>query len=249
VARSLLLLRLEGPMQSWGIRSRWDVRDTGLEPTKSGIVGLIGCAVGLKRNDSILERLDQELVFGVRIDRPGIVSTDYHTVTGYHRTAAGDFKHSGGTSKSLEKAMEHGESTIVSPRDYLHDAAFLVTLTSDNNDLLAKLVGEQDHPDWLGDLKNPKWPTYLGRKSCVSTRPILDRLADEYQGLEEALRNEPWSPPRLKIATPPKLAAWIECRDGEYERQDAMRLNQLRFYDFRRCRRIEIDTCNLGRIT
>lgn len=124
MAKSALLLWLEGPMQSWGTHSRWDVRDTGLEPTKSGVIGLIGCAMGLNRDDPALERLDRDLLFGVRIDRPGVYSTDYHTVTGYHRTAAGDFKHRDGTAKSLAKAEEHDESTIVSPRDYLHDAAF-----------------------------------------------------------------------------------------------------------------------------
>ena len=38
---SVLLLRLSGPMQSWGVQSRFTVRDTGLEPSKSGVVGLI----------------------------------------------------------------------------------------------------------------------------------------------------------------------------------------------------------------
>ena len=89
VASSVLLLWLEGPMQSWGTRSRWDVRDTGLEPTKSGVIGLLGCAMGLPRNNPELERLDGDIRFGVRVENPGIVSADYHTVTGYHRTAAG----------------------------------------------------------------------------------------------------------------------------------------------------------------
>lgn len=252
MAESLLLLRLEGPMQSWGTRSRWDMRDTGREPTKSGVIGLIGCAMGLDRADSELERLDRDLLFGVRTDRPGVLSTDYHTVTGYHRTAAGDFKHSGGTAKSLTKAQEHGESTIVSPRDYLHDAAFLVALAlkpehrTGSSDLLGHLVE---------CLQDPKWPLYLGRKACVASRPILDRLTDEYEDLEDALNKEPWAAPRSKTGQPPELEGWVECLDGEpeqqdsmvMERQDSMRLNQLRFYDFRRCRRIEIDTSSLPR--
>jgi len=248
VAESILLLRLEGPMQSWGTRSRWDVRDTGREPTKSGVIGLMGCAMGLGRDDSELERLDRDLLFGVRIDRPGVISTDYHTVTGYHRTAAGDYKHSGGTAKSLAKAQEHGESTIVSLRDYIHDAAFLVALASNDHALLRQLAGELEHPDWPGDLQCPKWPLYLGRKSCVPSRPILDRLTDKYHDLKEALLEECWAAPRSKYGQPLKLEAWIECTKGESERQDSIRLNQLRFYDFRRCTRIEIDTSSLRRI-
>ena len=252
MGESILLLRLEGPMQSWGTRSRWDVRDTGCEPTKSGVVGLIGCAVGLGRDDPELERLDRDLLFGVRIDRPGVISTEFHTVTGYHRTAAGDYKHSDGTAKSLAKAQEHDEATIVSPRDYLHDAAFLVALA-------VKPEYRAGNGHLLGHIKeclqDPKWPVYLGRKACVPSRPILERLTDQYRDLEDALNREPWAAPRAKAGQPAKLEAWIECLDAEseqqnsmeVERQDAMRLNQLRFYDFRRCRRIEIDTSSLPR--
>ncbi|MFW9879088.1 MAG: CRISPR-associated protein Cas5, partial [Candidatus Thorarchaeota archaeon] len=32
---TLLVLRLEGPLQSWGLRARWDYRDTSTEPSKS----------------------------------------------------------------------------------------------------------------------------------------------------------------------------------------------------------------------
>ncbi len=248
VAKSILLLRLEGPIQSWGTRARWDVRDSGHEPTKSGVIGLIGCAMGLSRGDQTLERLDRDLIFGVRTDRPGVVSADFHTVTGYHRTAAGEFKHKSGTAKSLEKARDHKENTIVSPRDYLHDAAFLVALASDDQVLLRQLAGETEHPHGTGDLKRPTWPLYLGRKACVPSRPIFDRLAEEYRDIEDALRGEPWAGPRKETDRILELEAWIECSNGDYERQDAVRLNQFRFYEFRRCRRIEIDASSLRRI-
>ncbi len=252
MAEPILVLRLEGPMQSWGTRSRWDVRDTGLEPTKSGVIGLIGCAMGLSRGDPELERLDRSLLFGVRIDRPGLVTTDFHTVTGYHRTAAGAFKHSGGTAKNLAKAQEYGESTIVSPRDYIHDAAFLVALAV-NPEYGQKHQGLLDL--LKAALEAPKWPLYLGRKSCVPARPVLVSLTEEYRDLEDALRKEPWAAP-VPVRKPgypretdcqPRLEAWVECQDGEYERQDAIRLNQLRFYDFRRCRRFEVDAAGLER--
>lgn len=249
MSEALLLLRLEGPMQSWGTRARWDVRDTGLEPTKSGVLGLLGCALGLCRQNSELEALDARLLFGVRADRPGVVSTDFHTVTGYHRTAAGDFKCGGSaTVKSLAKARENGESTIVSHRDYLHDAAFLVALAVKSE----YLPGEEGLLPRLGEaLRKPVWPPYLGRKSCVPSRPIFERLTDEYDDLEAALRQEPWTPLRWKGERKgermERLEAWIEDPEGPYERQDALRLNQMRFYDFRRCRRLEISTDSLQR--
>ena len=44
-----LLLRLQGPMQSWGTTSRFDERDTQLEPSKSGVLGLVCAAIGRDR--------------------------------------------------------------------------------------------------------------------------------------------------------------------------------------------------------
>jgi len=253
----ILLLRLEGPLQSWGVRSRWSRRDTGPDPTKSAIIGLLGCAAGIPRPDwrlgeepdRTLEQWDKALLFGVRIDRPGTVETDYHTVQGRFWQADGKMKTDlSKTGAKPDKAEREPLRTEPTWREYLHDAAFLVVLAmkpehrNDNGGLLERL---KNH------LQNPKWPLYLGRKSCVPSRPVFDRLTDEYQDLESALRAEPWTArlwPKLKNGRPTKLEAWIECLDGEYERQHAMRLNQLRFYDFRRCKRIEIDTNSLRRI-
>ena len=39
--KKLLVLCLEGVLQSWGEDAKWDIRDSSDMPTKSGIVGLI----------------------------------------------------------------------------------------------------------------------------------------------------------------------------------------------------------------
>ena len=70
-----LLLRLVGPMQSWGTTSRFDQRDTGKEPSKSGVVGLLAAALGIDReNWTDLEPLTR-LSMGVRHDRPGVIQS------------------------------------------------------------------------------------------------------------------------------------------------------------------------------
>ena len=38
---STLLLRLAGPLQSWGTDSKFEVRRTENEPSKSGVIGLV----------------------------------------------------------------------------------------------------------------------------------------------------------------------------------------------------------------
>ena len=66
----IILLRLEGALQSWGEHSRFDYRDCASMPTKSGIVGMIGCAMGLRRGSEQLMVLSEKIRLAVRCDRP-----------------------------------------------------------------------------------------------------------------------------------------------------------------------------------
>lgn len=238
VTRPVLLLRLEGPFQSWGVRARWEARDTAPEPTKSGVVGLLGCALGYPVDDRRLEELDRGLRFGVRVESAGRVMEDYQTVTDFLPAADGRYKRAGVTSTA---SLEHLRSkrgavpaTIISPRCYLEDAAFLVALeeTGATPGLLARCAAA---------LRAPAWPLYLGRKACVPTRPIFEALSEEYRGIEEALRRHPWSwlGTARRIRRPPPLAPiWVETGEGRHLRQDALRVNPGRYYGFRQARRL-----------
>ena len=74
-----LLLRLAAPLQAWGADSKFETRKTNREPTKSGVIGLLAAALGLRRDESeALARLAQ-LRFGVRVEREGQLLVDYHT--------------------------------------------------------------------------------------------------------------------------------------------------------------------------
>ena len=50
---STLLLRLAAPMQSWGISSKFDRRTTNMEPTRSGVIGMLAAAMGLSREEPL----------------------------------------------------------------------------------------------------------------------------------------------------------------------------------------------------
>ena len=80
VAPNTLLLRLSGPMQSWGTASRLQIRRTDAYPSKSGVLGMLLCAMGVAREEapSRLEPL-VALQMAVRVDRPGVLDWDYHT--------------------------------------------------------------------------------------------------------------------------------------------------------------------------
>ena len=48
---AVLLLRLAAPLQAWGSNSKFIIRNTEREPTKSGVVGMLAAALGIQRND------------------------------------------------------------------------------------------------------------------------------------------------------------------------------------------------------
>lgn len=163
---STLLLRLAGPMQSWGVQSRYVHRDTGMEPSKSGVIGLLCAAMGWPRNEDehLGYRLKDlaDLFFGVRVDREGLQEADYHTAS------------------NVIKANGSEPETVISLRYYLADADFLVGLE-----------GKGDLLQLLDDaFLCPKWPLYLGHKSFVPGLPVRIGLVD--LPLEEALCSYPW---------------------------------------------------------
>lgn len=161
----LLFLRLEGILQSWGERARWDTRDTASVPTKSGVVGLIACAMGIPRGDERIMQLENKLRMGVRVDNPGLWIEDYHTITGHIRNAEGKVKKE--------------EETKITPRRYLQDASFLVVFEG-SRDIIEEC---------RRSLKSPVWQLFLGRKSCVPTVPIYeeDDNSKKFGCIEDAI--------------------------------------------------------------
>lgn len=180
---SVLLLRLSGPMQSWGTDSRFDIRFTEREPSKSGVVGLLCAALGKPRQEqpgSGLPTLGElaALRMGVRVDQPGTLLVDYQTAGGTHRQ---------GERYGVVNSAGKGLSTVQSWRYYLADACFLVGLEGDDA-LLRRLDAA---------LLAPVWQLSLGRKAFVPGEPL--RLPDAGLGsrwwgmsLEQALRQYRW---------------------------------------------------------
>lgn len=198
-----LLLRLAGPMQSWGTTSRFDQRDTGKEPSKSGVVGLLAAALGIDREvwDNELKSL-AALTMAVRHDRPGMLKSDYQTAG----CAA--------TDKMRRADGSLSDDGVTSHRHYLADAVFLVGLQGPDRNLL-----ERAH----AALKNPAWPLALGRKSYVPSEPVwLDHGVVDAP-LLEALAARPWlSTARRGETAPERFLVSIESADGS----GALRIDQ-----------------------
>lgn len=127
-----------------GSDSKFETRKTNREPTKSGVIGLLAAALGLRRDDAAgLARLNG-LHFAVRADREGSLLVDFHTA-------------------NREEDRKKGKAPYVTYRHYLQDAVFLVGLESEDTALLQELETA---------LKHPVYPLYLGRRSCPPTLPL-----------------------------------------------------------------------------
>jgi len=161
----VMVLKLEGPMQSWGTYSNFTERDTGTEPSKSGVIGLLCAALGRPR-EATLDDLCA-LRMSVAVLREGRMAKDFHT------------------SLDVPKADLSKSGTVVSNRHFLADASFLVFLEGED-----RLVEEL-----IKALKNPKFAIYLGRKSFTPSTPVLfsERMWSEEveQVMREALQDRP----------------------------------------------------------
>ncbi|WP_378741366.1 type I-E CRISPR-associated protein Cas5/CasD [Nocardia brasiliensis] len=160
---SVVALRLAGPLQSWGASSKFVRRDTETAPTKSGVLGLVAAAKGLRRTDPLETLLG--LRFGVRIDQPGQLVRDFHTAQRPKR------ERDGSTTWT---------SMPLSYRYYICDAAYLAVLEGEH-----ELVTAID-----AAVRSPEFPLYLGRRSCPPAGPIALGVFDT--DLDTALMTRPW---------------------------------------------------------
>lgn len=149
-----LLLRLAAPMQSWGDDSHFAARHTRLAPTKSGVLGLLAAAEGRWRTDPIADLA--KLKFGVRVDQPGRVITDFQTAIRWR----------------------DGESMPLSTRYYVADAVYVAAVEGDNETIagVVEAVQAPSFPLYLGRRSCPVvGDVFLG----VTDQGLEDALRSE----------------------------------------------------------------------
>lgn len=193
---STLVLRLDGPLQSWGVASRYARRETLDHPSKSGVIGICAAALGRRRNESVEDLAG--LRFGVLVVDPGRVLEDYQTVAHTVRASRARRVHLApeavmrtwtGAEIARQKLPRSGDvagglkTTELTWRTYLADALFVVGLEGDRA-LLEEIRGR---------LKDPVFPLSLGRAACLPAAPIALREREDGgllpMGLEAALRS------------------------------------------------------------
>jgi CRISPR system Cascade subunit CasD len=206
-----ILLWLEAPLQSWGADSKFGRRDTLPFPTKSGILGLVLCAMGASGpQNELLARLSAgilQIVSYVRT-KPGKqgqaggkvskepLLRDFHMVgSGYDDK---DIWQKLLIPKTSEGKPAVGGGSKMTYRYYLQDTRFAAVLEVPAE--LAVVISAA--------LLNPVYDLYFGRKNCVPTEKIFH---GSFDSLAEALLNA------ALIAQGKQLLEDMRVLDGEHE--------------------------------
>lgn len=157
-----LLFTLYAPLASWGDIAVGETRGSWDRPSRSAILGLLGAALGITREDQAgHDALDAGYGIAIRLDSAGTTLSDYHTAQTVAASAVRKARPR--TRAQLLAAGEH--ETILSRRAYRQDAAATVALWA---------RGGARWP--LGALaeamRHPVFALYAGRKANALGAPL-----------------------------------------------------------------------------
>ena len=180
-----LLLWLEAPLQSWGHDSKFGRRDSLDFPTKSGVLGLLCCALG--QGGQQVEWLarwaerDMQVQAYIPADRKGQPMSRQPLVRDFHMVGSGYNDKDPWQTLLIPKTSEGkkavGGGTKMTYRYYLQDMAYAVAMSGPREALI----------ELEAALQSPVWDLYLGRKNCVPTEFIAQGIyADTGQAMEKA---------------------------------------------------------------
>lgn len=201
-----LLLWLEAPLQSWGHDSKFGRRDSLDFPTKSGVLGLLCCALGAvgRQTEWLAMWADRDMQVEAYVlqDKQGRALVREPLLRDFHMVGSGYDDNDPWQNLLIPKTSEGkkavGGGTKMTYRYYLQDMAFAVALQGPE----AELERLQQA------LQNPVWDLYLGRKNCAPTEFIAQGIyADDQKVLERA----------RAVASDKKRVAVFRVLQGEHE--------------------------------
>ena len=209
-----LVFALVAPMGAFGDLAGHEWRGSQGWPGRSAILGLIGAALGIRRDDPEGQAALNTWKMAVSVLEQGPVLNDFHTV---QTVPSARIKHPATRAEAL-RALHHGDNGVITRRAYRMDCAFGVAL-------------------WGGDaaaletaLKAPHFVPYLGRKSCPLSAPMAPKRL-EAEGPLQALA-QITLPPFLAIdpAAPVFVASDIPLGAGRSETRHDIPLDRQKWH-------------------
>ncbi|MDX8395082.1 MAG: type I-E CRISPR-associated protein Cas5/CasD [Mariprofundaceae bacterium] len=148
-----LAIKLQGVMQAWGGHTYEDFRHSELIPTRSAVLGMLAACIGIDRgNIEQLESLSASVRMAVRLDSKPQRIMDFHTVLDARKVDG-----------------KPNPNPVVSKREYLCDAKYTVLIQSISEAGYSLESIEQA-------IKAPVYTPFLGRRSCLLSRPLFDEV-------------------------------------------------------------------------
>lgn len=203
---AFLLATLYAPIASWGDITVGERRTSWDRPSRSAILGLIGAALGIDRQDQDgHDALDAGYGVAVRVDAPGRVMVDYQTA---QTISQAEIKRS--RPRTRREMIRHGErqhklETILSWREARVDAAYTLALW-------ARDEARWPLPALAAALRTPVFPLYAGRKAHPLGWPMQPEVV-EGRSVAEALAGRPplGGDNRFLSLRPPTGPASVSC--------------------------------------
>lgn len=202
-----LLLRLDAPLMAFGDVAVDEIRPTRRLPTLSMITGLLANALGYDHGEvERLQRLQDRLLLGTQLDRPGRVIVDYQTAAIGKRDPLWTTR-----GRPAERAGGEGsyDGPVIRRRHYVADAVVTCALAFDPAD---------EAPDLLAlaaALVSPERPLFLGRKGCPPAAPLLLGPPVEVDSIYDALAAAPPAKRGPRREMPEHLVLEVPDRPGE----------------------------------
>ena len=209
-----LVFQLQAPLAAWGEPAVGEYRGSADRPGESALLGLLGAALGITREDeAALQHLQAGYMFAVGVQSTGTLLRDYHTAQVPGRSTLKGRPHA---TRADELAVpRHELNTILSTRDHRQDAACLVAVQAcaDAPHALSALAGA---------LCAPRFVLYLGRKACPLAAPLWpqvvasDSVLNAFEGYRELLRAQAaphadrWGRAAVESPSPVRSLSWAD---------------------------------------
>ena len=172
-----LLFTYYAPMGAMGDIAPGERRMAFSRPARSAVLGLVGAALGLRRDDPAHADLERGLGYAVRIDSPGRPFTDYHTTQTPQQRRGKAF------ATRREELAADTLNTVLSVREWRSDALYTIALW-------VRAGAAIGLDEIAAALTHPRFVLYGGRKAGPLGLPLAPRFVNA-DGLLQALAADP----------------------------------------------------------
>lgn len=215
-----LLMWLEAPLQAWGYDSRFGRRESLDFPTKSGVLGLLCCALGYggEQREWLAQWADRNMVVRAYVpqDVKGKPTSRLPMLRDFQMVGSGYDAADPWQTLLIPKKSDGGKAvgggTKMTYRYYLQDMAFAVALQGPKEEL----------EELETALNNPVWDLYLGRKNCIPTEFIAQGM---HPDIDTALQYADRFAADQEKAT--QRVASFGVLQGEHEGDEVITLNDV----------------------